>query len=81
MSSSTILQYLKDHGQTLDLEIAAATGISLRTVRAALSELSANGEIMKCAVTRYTGGKPAQGVAARVLGAGPVTGPGRKPGS
>ncbi|TDI81362.1 MAG: ArsR family transcriptional regulator, partial [Betaproteobacteria bacterium] len=34
-----ILQYLKKHGEKLDLEIAVATGISLTKVRLHLSEL------------------------------------------
>ena len=40
MHTSKVLEQLKKHGQLLDLEIAAATGISIENVRASLSELS-----------------------------------------
>lgn len=81
MHTTPILQYLKEHGQRLDSEIAAATGISLSMVRISLSDLSAQGEIMKCSVTRYSDGKPVQGTLCRVLGTIPPTAPGRKPGA
>ena len=59
MNTAPILQYLKTHGQRLDSEIAAATGIPLRKVRLSLTDLSARGEISKCSVTRFNDGKPA----------------------
>ena len=50
-----ILQYLKNHGEKLDMEIAIATGISLTNVRLHLSELATKGEIMTCHLIRcYT---------------------------
>ncbi len=81
MSAAAILQYLKINGQKLDSEIAADTGISLPTVRAVLSHLSAQGEISSCAVTRYTDGHPIEGRLCRIAGSIPPKAPGRKPGA
>jgi len=80
MHATPILQYLKKHGQRLDSEIAAATGIPLPALRASLSDLSARGEISKCNVTRFNNGKPVEGVLCRVAGFIPAPAPGRKPG-
>jgi len=81
MHTTPILQYLKKHGQQLDWEIAAATGIPLPKVRSSLSDLSARGEISRCSVTRYNNGKPIEGMLCRVAGCLPPTTPGRKPGA
>ena len=81
MYSVPILQYLKKHGQRLDLEIATATGIPLTTVRLSLSDLSARGEISRCSVTRFDGGKAINGMLCRISGTIPPKAPGRKPGS
>lgn len=80
MNTSPILQYLKKHGQKLDLEIAAATGIPLPHVRNSLSELSERGEISACSVTRFNDGEPVQGTLCRISGSIPAAAPGRKPG-
>jgi len=79
--SAAILQHLFDHGQLLDSEIAAATGISLRNVRAALTGMASRGEIAMCSVTRFNDEKPVTGMLCRVAGSIPPTGPGRKPGA
>lgn len=81
MHDAPILQYLKKHGQQLDSEIAAATGIPLPKVRLSLSDLSARGEISRCSVTRFSDGKPFEGMLCRVAGTIPPTTPGRKPGA
>jgi hypothetical protein len=81
MQDSPILQYLKKHGQHLDSEIALATGIPLRKVRASLSELSSRGEISQCSVTRFLDGKPFEGILCRIAGSIPPSTPGRKPGA
>ena len=41
-----ILDYLKLGGDRLDTEIAAATGMSLDTVRVSVTDLHARGEVM-----------------------------------
>jgi len=79
MYATPILQYLKKHGQRLDLEIATATGIPLQTVRISLSDLSARGEISRCSVTRFDGGKAIKGMLCRIAGTIPPKAPGRKP--
>jgi hypothetical protein len=81
MHTTPILQYLKTHGQQLDSEIAAATGIPLPKVRISLSDLSARGEISRCSVTRFNDGKPVEGMLCRVAGFIPPAAPGRKPGA
>ena len=52
-----ILQYLKDHGERLDTDIAVATGIPLANVQLHLSELAATGVIMACHSIRFEKGK------------------------
>lgn len=79
--TAPILQYLKKHGQQLDLEIAVAMGIPLPKVRHSLSALSARGEISSCSVTRFNDGKPIQGMLCRIAGSIPPSAPGRKPGA
>lgn len=81
MHATPILQYLKKHGQCLDLEIADGTGIPLPKVRLSLSDLSARGEISRCSVTRFNDGKPVEGMLCRVAGFIPPPSPGRKPGT
>lgn len=80
MDNTPILQYLKKHGQRLDSEIAAATGIPLSRLRLSLTDLSARGEISRCSVTRFADGKPIEGMLCRISGFVPPSAPGRKPG-
>lgn len=80
-SASSVLQHLKKHGQLLDSEIAAATGIPLPKVRLSLTDLSESGAITRCGVTRYIDGKPVEGFLCRVAGFIPPSAPGRKPGA
>lgn len=74
-----ILQYLKEHGERLDSEIARDTGISLAKVRVSVSNLIANGEVIMCHLIRYEKGKKSEGMLYRVAGYIPPVGPGRKP--
>jgi hypothetical protein len=76
-----ILEYLKKHGQQIDREIAAATGISLPEIRATLSALSAKGEISLCSITTFADGVPVEGMLCRIAGTIPQKAPGRKPGT
>lgn len=79
-TEESVLQYLKMHGQQLDSEIASATGISLKSVRASIADLSSRGEISRCSVTRYRDGKPVEAIQCRISGYVPPASPGRKPG-
>lgn len=74
-----ILQYLKNHGEQLDTEIAGATGISLAVVRRYLSELAIKGDVMTCHSTRFEKGKKIEGISCRLVGYVPPAAPGRKP--
>ncbi len=73
-----ILQYLKNHGEQLDSEIAAATGISLANVRIGMSALSARGDVMMCRSIRFKDGKQIDAMLCRVSGYIPPAAPGRK---
>jgi predicted ArsR family transcriptional regulator len=78
-TTTIIHQCLKKHGQLLDSEIAAETGIPLAKVRFSLSDLSEQGEISRCSVTRFDDGKPVEGFLCRISGYVPKPAPGRKP--
>lgn len=79
MLTSPVFQYLKKHGQLLDSEIAEATGIPLEEVRISLAELTVQGEISRCSVTRFINGKAIEGIQCRIAGYFPPAAPGRKP--
>jgi DNA-binding IclR family transcriptional regulator len=74
-----ILKYLKDRGEQLDSEIAAAMGMPLESVRRHVSALSARGEVMTCQSTRFSDGKKVEGLLCRIAGYIPPAAPGRKP--
>jgi len=81
MHADSIIAYLKKHGQRLDSEIAAGTGIPLTKVNAAISLLSERGEISHCRVTRFNGDQEFKGTLCRLRGYIPPKAPGRKPGA
>lgn len=74
-----IMQYLKNHGECLDADIAAETGVSLEDVCLYLSGLAAKGEVIMCRTTRYVDDAPVEGMLYRVSGYVPMASPGRKP--
>ncbi|TSA49294.1 MAG: ArsR family transcriptional regulator [Nitrosomonadales bacterium] len=74
-----ILQYLKDHGEQLDTDIALATGIPLASVHLHLSELAAKGAVMACHSIRFEKGRKVEGISCRLAGYTPPAAPGRKP--
>lgn len=73
-----ILQYLKSHGEQLDTEIAAATGISLADAHLHLSALTAKGEVVACHSIKFEKGKKTEGISCRLTGFIPSAAPGRK---
>lgn len=79
MTTALVLQHLKKHGQLLDSEISASTKISLEQVRCAIAELSSQGEISQCSITKFRDGQPYAGVQCRISGYYPPAAPGRKP--
>lgn len=74
-----IMQYLKDHGESLDADIAEKTGVSREDVCVYLSNLAARGDVIMCRTTRYVDGEPIEGMLYRVSGYVPMASPGRKP--
>ena len=74
-----ILDYLKNTGEKLDTEIAAATGLSIANVRSSVTDLHARGAIMVCRSIRYQDGKEIDGILCRISGYIPQAAPGRKP--
>ena len=79
MPTHLVLQHLKKHGQLLDSEISASIKIPLEQVRLSIDELSSQGEISQCSVTKYSNGKPTTAVQCRISGYYPPAAPGRKP--
>jgi hypothetical protein len=73
-----ILDYLKDRGERLDSEIAAATGLSVAKVRERVKDLHTRGAVMVCRSIRYKDGKEVEGVLCRIAGYIPPAAPGRK---
>ena len=56
MQSTTILQYMKKHGQKLDREIAKDTGIELPQVRLAITKLQSTKAVFSCNVINFENG-------------------------
>jgi len=57
-----ILQFLKNNGEQLDAEIAAAAGLSLTETRNRISQLAAKGEVMAYHSTRFLEGQRIEGL-------------------
>jgi predicted transcriptional regulator len=79
LHTSSVFLHLKKHGQLLDSEIAAATGIALPDVHDSISKLVEQGEISRCSVTRFNQGVAVEGIQCRIRGFSPPAAPGRKP--
>ena len=78
MHTSSILQYMKKHGQKLDREIAKDTGISLTQVRLTITELQDIKQVSSCNVINFEDGVAIEGVLCRFSGYIPPQAPGRK---
>lgn len=63
-----ILQHLKKHGEQLDAEIAAATGIPLADVHLHLSHLVAKGEVMACRSIKFENSEKIESISCRLVG-------------
>ena len=74
-----ILDYLKLGGDRLDTEIAAATGMTLDSVRSTVTSLQKRGEVMVCRSIRYKDGEEVDSMVCRISGYIPPRAPGRKP--
>ena len=78
MYTTTILQYMKKHGQRLDREIAKDTGIALHQVRITISELQKTKAVFNCNVINFEDGVAIEGILCRFSGYIPPAAPGRK---
>ena len=78
MYTTTILQYMKKHGQSLDREIAKDTGIALPQVRITISDLQKTKAVFNCNVINFEGGVAVEGILCRFSGYIPPAAPGRK---
>ncbi len=78
MNKTTILQYMKKHGQKLDREIAKDTGISLPQVRITVTELQRDKQVSSCNVINFEDGVAIEGILCRFSGYIPPAAPGRK---
>ena len=74
-----ILLYLKKHGECLDTDIAAATGIPLAELHLQLAELKATNQVMLCHSTKFVKGKEVKAMICRISGYIPPAKPGAKP--
>ena len=78
MYATTILQYMKKHGQKLDREIAKDTGIALHQVRITISDLQKTKAVFNCNVINFEDGVAVEGILCRFSGYIPPAAPGRK---
>jgi hypothetical protein len=81
MNKTSILQYIKKHGQKLDREIAKDTGIALHQVRITIAELQGTKAVFSCNVINYENGVAVEGILCRFSGYFPPASAGRKPAS
>ena len=78
MYTTTILEYMKKHGQSLDREIAKETGIALPQVRITISDLQKTKAVFNCNVINFESGVAVEGILCRFSGYIPPAAPGRK---
>ena len=74
-----VLECLRKHGQRLDHEIAAETGLELADVRFSLEALVKVGAVLTCKLTRFERGRRMEALQCRFAGYFPPRAPGRKP--
>jgi hypothetical protein len=67
-SMEEILEYLADHGEGTDSEIARATGIPLTDVRSHLSELVSRQAVLACSSIRFEQGLAIEEMICRMVG-------------
>jgi hypothetical protein len=73
-----ILQYLKNHGECSDKEIAEGIGIPIADLHLKLAALSAKNQIMMCQSSKFVKGKETKCIICRIAGYVPPAAPGRK---
>lgn len=78
MPTDQIIQHLTKHGESLDSQIAHAIGIPLATAHLHLKELTTQGKVMSCHITRFVEGEKIEGITCRLVGHVPKVAPGKK---
>lgn len=78
MHTTSIINYMKKHGQKLDREIAKDTGIPLAQVRLTIAELERTKAVSSCNVINFENGVATEGILCRFSGYIPPAAPGRK---
>jgi DNA-binding Lrp family transcriptional regulator len=79
--NAAILEYLRENGEQMDVEIARALRISKAQIQDNISQLSSAGEVICCRVTRFLDGKKIEGISCRLSAYVPPRATGPKPGS
>jgi len=79
--NTTLLQYLKAHGEQLDADLAKALRIPMSQIQKDIAQLAAAGEVICCQVTRFNGDKKIEGVSCRLAAYVPPKATGPKPGA
>ena len=73
-----ILQYLKNHGECSDKEIADALGIKIADLHLRLADLAGRNQIMLYQSTKFVKGKEVKAIICRIAGFTPPATPGRR---
>lgn len=71
---NAVLECLRKHGQRLDHEIAAETGLPLADVHLSLEALVKAGSVMTCKLTRFDAGRGVEALQCRFAGYFPPRG-------
>jgi hypothetical protein len=79
--NTTLLQYLKTHGEQLDADLSKALRTPMAQIRKDIAQLAAAGEVICCQVTRFNGDKKIEGVSCRMAAYAPPRATGPKPGA
>ena len=67
--SAAIIDFLQVNGEKMEAEIARALQLPIAQVQTQLAQLSRNGDVICCKVTRFLGGKKIEGTSYRLSGA------------
>lgn len=64
--TAAIIEYLQINGEKMEAEIAKALQLPMSQVQSHLAQLSVNGEVICCKVTRFPDGKKVEGTSVRL---------------
>lgn len=78
--NETILGFLRNNGEQLDVDMAESLSIPLDNLREEIARLAASGDVICCKVTRFIEGRKIEGTSCRLSCDPPTPARGRKPG-